>query len=218
MTAPGPSDPRAALASALSEARPGRRRRGRRPDAILRLVETEPACFSRHTFTPGHVTGSAFVVCPRDGPRPPPPPPASRRLAADRRPRRGRVRPPGDRAPRGGGGIGAARPRAPVGRDPRRRRPPDPRRQGRASPPPPRRALRACDRDARGHPPRRRRVRRPPLVHAGRGRGEDERARRPSRPRPDRGAPRGAARKVRRRPGRLRARRRRLPRSGTSPR
>ena len=33
--------------------------------AILALVATEPACFSRQTFVPGHVTGSAFIVCPR---------------------------------------------------------------------------------------------------------------------------------------------------------
>jgi 8-oxo-dGTP pyrophosphatase MutT (NUDIX family) len=30
---------------------------------ILALVEREPACFSRFTFVPGHVTGSAFIVC-----------------------------------------------------------------------------------------------------------------------------------------------------------
>jgi 8-oxo-dGTP pyrophosphatase MutT (NUDIX family) len=30
---------------------------------ILALVEREPACFSRSTFVPGHVTGSAFIVC-----------------------------------------------------------------------------------------------------------------------------------------------------------
>jgi 8-oxo-dGTP pyrophosphatase MutT (NUDIX family) len=34
---------------------------------ILVLVEREPACFSRHTFTPGHVTGSGFVVCRTTG-------------------------------------------------------------------------------------------------------------------------------------------------------
>jgi 8-oxo-dGTP pyrophosphatase MutT (NUDIX family) len=34
---------------------------------ILALVEREPACFSRHTFTPGHITGSAFVVCRSTG-------------------------------------------------------------------------------------------------------------------------------------------------------
>jgi len=32
-------------------------------DAILALVTSEPACFARATYTPGHVTGSAFVVC-----------------------------------------------------------------------------------------------------------------------------------------------------------
>jgi 8-oxo-dGTP pyrophosphatase MutT (NUDIX family) len=34
---------------------------------ILALVEREPACFSRRTFAPGHVTGSAFVVCRETG-------------------------------------------------------------------------------------------------------------------------------------------------------
>lgn len=34
---------------------------------ILALVEREPACFSRQTFAPGHVTGSAFVVCRTTG-------------------------------------------------------------------------------------------------------------------------------------------------------
>lgn len=34
---------------------------------IVALVEREPACFSRHTFTPGHVTGSAFVSCRETG-------------------------------------------------------------------------------------------------------------------------------------------------------
>ncbi len=31
-------------------------------DAIRALVETEPACFSRANWAPGHVTGSAFIV------------------------------------------------------------------------------------------------------------------------------------------------------------
>ncbi len=31
-------------------------------DAILELVESEPACFDRTTYAPGHVTGSAFIV------------------------------------------------------------------------------------------------------------------------------------------------------------
>jgi 8-oxo-dGTP pyrophosphatase MutT (NUDIX family) len=63
-----PSDPaRAALASALSRHVPADADEARDRAAILHLVETEPACFSRRTFTPGHVTGSAFVVCPSTG-------------------------------------------------------------------------------------------------------------------------------------------------------
>ncbi|MFI5181898.1 MAG: NUDIX hydrolase [Thermoanaerobaculia bacterium] len=31
-------------------------------DAILALVENDPACFDRTTYAPGHVTGSAFIV------------------------------------------------------------------------------------------------------------------------------------------------------------
>jgi 8-oxo-dGTP pyrophosphatase MutT (NUDIX family) len=61
---PGPSDAaRAALSSALRRHVPADAREAEDREAILRLVETEPACFSRHTFSPGHVTGSAFVVC-----------------------------------------------------------------------------------------------------------------------------------------------------------
>jgi 8-oxo-dGTP pyrophosphatase MutT (NUDIX family) len=60
---PGPSDAaRAALSSALRRHVPADAREAEDREAILRLVETEPACFSRHTFSPGHVTGSAFVV------------------------------------------------------------------------------------------------------------------------------------------------------------
>ena len=66
--APGPSDPAwAALFFALREHVPADAAEARGRDAILHLVETEPACFSRNTFTPGHVTGSAFVVCPATG-------------------------------------------------------------------------------------------------------------------------------------------------------
>lgn len=36
-------------------------------DAILFLVETEPRCFSRACYEPGHVTGSAFIVCATTG-------------------------------------------------------------------------------------------------------------------------------------------------------
>jgi 8-oxo-dGTP pyrophosphatase MutT (NUDIX family) len=34
---------------------------------ILALVESEPDCFSRKAFVPGHVTGSAFIVCHSTG-------------------------------------------------------------------------------------------------------------------------------------------------------
>ncbi|HEX5854279.1 MAG TPA: NUDIX hydrolase [Thermoanaerobaculia bacterium] len=64
MTGAGPSDAaRAALSSALRSHVPADAREAEDLEAILRLVETEPACFSRHTFAPGHITGSAFVVC-----------------------------------------------------------------------------------------------------------------------------------------------------------
>jgi 8-oxo-dGTP pyrophosphatase MutT (NUDIX family) len=63
-----PSDPaRAALFEALHRHVPADAREKADRDAILRLVETEPACFSRRTFAPGHITGSAFVVCPATG-------------------------------------------------------------------------------------------------------------------------------------------------------
>ncbi len=71
MTTPEPTAPfdsaRVALSEALRRHAPGDSQERRDKDAILRLVETEPACFSRNTFTPGHVTGSAFVVCPTTG-------------------------------------------------------------------------------------------------------------------------------------------------------
>lgn len=64
MTGPGPSDAaRAALSRALRRHVTADAREAEDREAILRLVETEPACFSRHTFAPGHITGSAFVVC-----------------------------------------------------------------------------------------------------------------------------------------------------------
>jgi 8-oxo-dGTP pyrophosphatase MutT (NUDIX family) len=58
---------RAALRDALLRHVPADAREERHQKAILRLAETEPACFSRHTFTPGHITGSAFVVCEDTG-------------------------------------------------------------------------------------------------------------------------------------------------------
>jgi 8-oxo-dGTP pyrophosphatase MutT (NUDIX family) len=58
---------RAALRDALLRHVPADAREERHQKAIVRLVETETACFSRHTFTPGHITGSAFVVCEDTG-------------------------------------------------------------------------------------------------------------------------------------------------------
>jgi 8-oxo-dGTP pyrophosphatase MutT (NUDIX family) len=58
---------RRALRDALLRHAPADEREERHGKAILRLVETEPACFSRQTFAPGHVTGSAFVVCRSTG-------------------------------------------------------------------------------------------------------------------------------------------------------
>ncbi len=53
---------RAALRDALLRHVPADGREAVDLAAILRLVETEPACFARGMFTPGHVTGSGFVV------------------------------------------------------------------------------------------------------------------------------------------------------------
>jgi 8-oxo-dGTP pyrophosphatase MutT (NUDIX family) len=59
----GPLDPaRAALRTALLRHLPADDREAGDRAAILSLVETEPACFARKTFTPGHVTGSGFIV------------------------------------------------------------------------------------------------------------------------------------------------------------
>jgi 8-oxo-dGTP pyrophosphatase MutT (NUDIX family) len=57
-----PESGRAALREALLRHVPGDDRESADRAAILRLVETEPACFARTTFTPGHVTGSGFIV------------------------------------------------------------------------------------------------------------------------------------------------------------
>jgi len=60
---PRPLDPgREALRSALLRHVPGDDREAADLAAILRLVETETACFARKTFAPGHVTGSGFIV------------------------------------------------------------------------------------------------------------------------------------------------------------
>ena len=55
---------RAALRDALLRHAPADDREAADRAAILALVETEPSCFARTTFAPGHVTGSGFVVHP----------------------------------------------------------------------------------------------------------------------------------------------------------
>lgn len=63
MESSGPLDPaRTALRDALLRHVPADGREAGDLAAILRLVETEPECFARKTFTPGHVTGSGFIV------------------------------------------------------------------------------------------------------------------------------------------------------------
>jgi 8-oxo-dGTP pyrophosphatase MutT (NUDIX family) len=58
-----PLDPaRASLRDALRGHVPADTREAADLATILRLVETEPGCFSRRTFAPGHVTGSGFIV------------------------------------------------------------------------------------------------------------------------------------------------------------
>ena len=60
MIAPDPA--RLRLAEALRRHAPADEAEARHRDAILALVENEPACFERTTWVPGHVTGSAFIV------------------------------------------------------------------------------------------------------------------------------------------------------------
>ncbi len=62
------TDPRRlALASALRAHLPADEEEARHVATVLSVVESSPECFSRRHFAPGHVTGSAFVVCPRTG-------------------------------------------------------------------------------------------------------------------------------------------------------
>jgi 8-oxo-dGTP pyrophosphatase MutT (NUDIX family) len=58
---------RARLADALSAHAPEGDEEARDVAATLALVRAEPACFSRSFFAPGHVTGSAFIVCAPTG-------------------------------------------------------------------------------------------------------------------------------------------------------
>jgi 8-oxo-dGTP pyrophosphatase MutT (NUDIX family) len=60
---PGLDPARARLASALRAHAPLDAAEVAHKVALLALVENEPRCFARTTFEPGHVTGSAFVVC-----------------------------------------------------------------------------------------------------------------------------------------------------------
>lgn len=65
MIAPDPA--RLRLARALRRHASSDAEEARHRDAILALVEGEPACFARTTWAPGHVTGSAFIVRPDTG-------------------------------------------------------------------------------------------------------------------------------------------------------
>lgn len=58
---------REALAKALRKHIPADATEARDVAEVLALVESEPACFSRSTFSPGHITGSAFIVCRATG-------------------------------------------------------------------------------------------------------------------------------------------------------
>jgi len=59
--------PRARLLAALRAHAPNDPEEAAHRDAIAALVESEPRCFERTAYAPGHVTGSAFVVCRRTG-------------------------------------------------------------------------------------------------------------------------------------------------------
>lgn len=59
--------PRATLRRALLDHEPIDADEAAHRNAILRLVETEPRCFFRACYAPGHVTGSAFIVSAATG-------------------------------------------------------------------------------------------------------------------------------------------------------
>ena len=64
----GPLDPpRSALRAALLAHAPGDEAEARDREAMLALVSSEPACFRRTTFAPGHFTGSVFVFSAASG-------------------------------------------------------------------------------------------------------------------------------------------------------
>jgi 8-oxo-dGTP pyrophosphatase MutT (NUDIX family) len=65
---PPPLDaPRAALHAALLSHAPADEAEARDREAMLALVSSEPACFARTTFAPGHFTGSLFVFSAHTG-------------------------------------------------------------------------------------------------------------------------------------------------------
>ena len=65
--APTLDTPRAALRAALLAHAPADEAEAADRAAMLALVESEPACFARSTFTPGHFTGSVFVFSAETG-------------------------------------------------------------------------------------------------------------------------------------------------------
>lgn len=67
-TRPGPLDPsRAALRDALRAHACADEAEERDRAAMLALVESEPSCFARTTFAPGHFTGSVFIFSADSG-------------------------------------------------------------------------------------------------------------------------------------------------------
>lgn len=58
---------RATLLRALSAHEPSDPEEARHRLAIAALVEGESRCFERTLYTPGHITGSAFIVCHETG-------------------------------------------------------------------------------------------------------------------------------------------------------
>ncbi len=59
--------PRAALRAALLAHEPADAAEARDRDAMLALVTSEPSCFARTTFAPGHFTGSVFIFSAASG-------------------------------------------------------------------------------------------------------------------------------------------------------
>lgn len=59
--------PRAALRAALLAHECAGETEERDREAMLALVQTEPACFARTTFDPGHFTGSVFIFSAESG-------------------------------------------------------------------------------------------------------------------------------------------------------